>query len=185
MKTPKLLLCLMMCAVALTACGDKKKSAGASATSCNAQCDAQEAVRSMGCEPFVDLASCKQLCTQLAASSEGCATQFDAYYECLTADGFMCAGTLVTSKTNACDDEQSALSDCNSGGGTGAGSGAGSGGGGAGTGSGASCEGASASGVCPQVTCPCPGGNQMISGFDNSSGHCKCATVGTCQDFCF
>src|SRR4051812_11862323 len=90
---------LVLCA-SLSACGgdDDAASAGsataASVASCNAQCDAQEKVRGTGCEPFVDLATCKQLCTTLAKNAKGCAKQFDAYYDCSAADGFVCAGSL-------------------------------------------------------------------------------------------
>ena len=163
---------LVVCSWLSVACGgdDGGSSGGASADSCNAQCDAQEKVRGTGCEPFVDLATCKKLCEGLAKSVGSCGSQFDAYYDCSAADGFMCLGSLVTNKTDACQDELAALNSCKNGGMGG---------------SGASCKGANPSGTCPQVACPCPEGTKMVSGFDNSSGSCACFDSKTCKDlFC-
>lgn len=191
MSIPKHLLGLLLCAVLLAACGgddddDDAPSAGnggangsgatgSPAAACSAQCDAQEKVRGTGCEPFIELAACKQACTQLAKGIGSCGAQFSAYYDCSTADGFKCAGSLVINNTSACDDELSALGSCTSGG---------SGGAGAGTGS-ATCKGANLSGTCPQVTCPCPEGNKMVSGFDTTGDGCACLDSMTCKDlFC-
>ena len=165
---------LVCCWVSATSCGDDDANpsggTAASAASGDAQCDAQEKVRGSGCAPIVDLLTCKQLCAQLVKSVGQCGTQFNAYYDCSAADGFMCAGPLVTNKTSACDDELASLNRCRNGG-TG--------------GSGASCKGANPSGTCPQVACPCPGGTKMVSGFDNSSGSCECLDTNTCKElFC-
>jgi hypothetical protein len=172
MATRRFVFGLVACCCVL-ACGDDdgdSADTAASVASCDAQCDAQEKVRGSGCEPFVDLATCKQLCAQLVKGVGHCGTQFDAYYDCSAADGFMCAGSLVTNKTKACDDELAALSSCQNGGVGG---------------SGASCKGANPSGTCPQVSCPCPDGTKMVSGFDNSSGSCECLDSNTCKDlFC-
>jgi hypothetical protein len=170
------MLGLVVCCCVTAACGgdDGSPSGGtaASAASCNAQCDAQEKVRGTGCEPLVDLGTCKQLCAQLVKSVVGCSAQFNGYYDCSAADGFQCAGPLVTNRTSACDDELAALNSCRNGGMGGAGSGA-------------TCKGANASGTCPQVPCPCPEGTKMVSGFENSSGSCECFDRNTCKDlFC-
>ena len=160
---------LVVCAWISASCGgddDGSDGTAASVASCNAQCDAQEEVRGSGCEPFVDLTTCKQLCEQLAKSVGSCGSQFDAYYDCSAADGFMCLGSLVVNKTKDCEDELSALNSCKNGGG-------------------ASCEGANPNGTCPQVACPCPEGTKMVSGFDNDSGGCACLDSNTCKDlFC-
>ncbi|HKU37146.1 MAG TPA: hypothetical protein VJR89_03345 [Polyangiales bacterium] len=166
---------LLVCSCISTSCGGDdgdSPSDGplASATSCNAQCDAQEKVRGTGCDPIVDLATCKQLCAQLVKNIGACGAQFNAYYDCSAADGFSCTGPLVTNKTNACEDELAALNSCRNGGMGG---------------SGAACKGANPNGTCPQVPCPCREGTKMVSGFDTSSGSCKCLDTDTCQDlFC-
>ena len=162
---------LVVCSFVSAACGgddgDGPGGGGTSAASCNAQCDAQEEVRGSGCEPFVDLGTCKALCGELVKSVGRCGTQFNAYYDCSAADGFMCVGPLVSNKTRDCDDELAALDSCRDGG------------------SGASCKGATPSGTCPQVPCPCPEGTKMVSGFDTSSGSCACFDSKTCKDlFC-
>lgn len=162
----------VVCSCISVACGGDEggSSSGASAASCNAQCEAQEDVRGSGCEPFVDLGTCKQLCALLAKSVGSCGSEFNAYYDCSAADGFMCLDSLVTNKTRACDDELDALNACRSGG-TG--------------GSGASCKGANPSGTCPQVQCPCPDGTKLVSGADSSSAGCVCFDSTTCQElFC-
>ena len=46
------------------------------------------------------------------------------------------------------------------------------------------CEGADEDGFCPSVECACPGGPTRISGFDNSSGQCRCLSAETCAEFC-
>jgi hypothetical protein len=177
MATRRFVLGLVMCCCVTASCGadgngSPSDGTAASVASCNTQCDAQEKVRGTGCEPFVDLATCKQLCGQLAKSVAGCGPQFNTYYDCSAADGFMCSGPLVTNKTSACNDELAALNGCRNGGMGGAGSGA-------------SCKGANPSGTCPQVPCPCPEGTKMVSGFDNSSGSCECLDRNTCKDlFC-
>jgi hypothetical protein len=171
----RFLLGLVMCCSFSAACGGDgddsgggSSGSGPSVASCNAQCEAQEKVRGSGCEPFVDLGTCKQLCAQLAKNAKACAAQFNAYYDCSAADGFKCAGPLVTNKTNACDDELDALNTCSNGGSNGP-----------------ACKGANANGTCPQVQCPCPGGTKPVSGFDNSSGSCECLDSNTCKDlFC-
>jgi hypothetical protein len=144
------------------------KSGGLSVASCNAHCEAQESVRSMGCEPFVPLADCKQICS-LLSKSDKCAAQYNAFWDCSVADGFMCAGSLVTNKTQACDAKVDALQSCMSGG-----SGA--------AGSGATCKGADSSGHCPQIACPCPEGTKMVNGNESGPGGCECLTPTTCQD---
>ena len=176
LDTPRLSLCLIaMIATATFACGggdSGNDGSGTSLASCNAQCDAQENVRGKGCEPFVPLADCKQICAQLVKNVKGCGAQFNAYYDCSAADGFVCAGPLVTNTTNACDDELAALNRCSNGGGN------------AGSGSSA-CKGATASGVCPRVACPCPEGSKMVSGFATSADGCACLDATTCKDlFC-
>lgn len=116
MTTGRLVLGMLVCCNVSSACGgddeDGSSSGGASVASCRATCDAQEEVRGSGCEPSVKLATCKQLCTQLVDSIQGCGKQFNAYYDCTAADGFTCSGALVTSKTNECDDERAALESC-------------------------------------------------------------------------
>jgi len=174
MNIRPMLSALMLCATFLGACGDDTNNgtgpgggSTASVASCNAQCDAQEKV--VGCKPFVDLATCKQLCGQLVRSTAAaCGDKFNAYYNCSAADGFVCAGSLVTNTTKACDDELDTLNTCSNGGSNGP-----------------ACEGARDSGTCPQVPCPCAGGTKMVSGFDNTSGSCKCLDELTCKDlFC-
>jgi len=118
MATGRLVLGLWLCCNVSSACGGDDadgSSSGdttASASSCNATCDAQEEVRDSGCEPPIKLATCKQLCAQLVDTIKDCGTQFNAYYDCAAADGFTCSGTLVTSKTSDCDDEQAELESC-------------------------------------------------------------------------
>jgi hypothetical protein len=174
MRLRRFLLGLVVCCSVLGACGgdddDSGSSAsGASLASCNRQCVAQEEVRGTGCDPFVDLTTCKAICAQLVKGAKECGTEFNAYYDCSAADGFKCAGSLVTNKSSACDDELSALDRCSNGG----------------AGKGGSCKGANDNGTCPQVACPCPEGTKMVSGFDTSSGSCACLDSDTCKDlFC-
>jgi hypothetical protein len=174
MAIRRFVLGLVVCSY-ISACGGDdgggpSGGTAASVASCNAQCDAQEEVRGSGCAPLVDLATCKQLCGRLVKDVGRCGPQFNAYYDCSAADGFMCLGALVTNKTKACDDDLAAYNSCRSGGVGG---------------SGASCKGANPSGTCPQVPCPCPDGTKMVSGFDSSSAGCACLDSNTCKDlFC-
>jgi hypothetical protein len=156
--------------VGLTACGDDTAvaSAAVSTASCHAQCDAQAGLEG-DCTPFVDHATCKQLCKALADSLPStCSDEFDAYYECSAADGFVCQLGLVSQKTSACNDEQDALDACDDDGSAGAGA------------SKPKCVGASESGTCPQVACPCPGGVEMVSGFSNAASGCRCWDETSC-----
>lgn len=149
----------------LCACGDDDSGGSKAAlASCNRQCESQENV--VGCEPFVDLATCKQLCEQLVSGIRGgCDGEFSAYYDCSADDGFSCAGSLVTQATDACDDAKSAYDSCQKGGSNRL-----------------TCAGARDSGTCPQVACPCPGGDVPVSGFDNGANGCECWDEVTCKD---
>jgi hypothetical protein len=152
-----------------TACGDGTSSGssanGVAADSCHRQCDAQAKVQ--GCTPIVGVAECKSLCDQLAASVPSkCKSEFDAYYNCSADEGFTCLGSLPTQST-ACKAKMDAFDKCKNGG------------------SASSCAGELDSGVCPSVQCPCPSGVVPVSGFDHSSGSCKCFDTVTCKDlFC-
>jgi hypothetical protein len=162
----------------LAACGSKSSGGSGgggagggatgkiSASSCYSQCDAQQATQ--GCTPIVSLAECKMLCDALAGSTPAsCAGAFDAYYSCSAHDGFTCAVGLVSQKTDACKAKQDAFDKCSHGGMK------------------STCQGQLDSGVCPSVQCPCPSGAKPVSGFDNSSGSCKCLDTVTCKDlFC-
>src|SRR5262245_19624386 len=134
MALRRFLLGLVVCCSFAGACGGDDDDSGsgggasgggasggstASVASCNAQCEAQEKVRGTGCDPFVDLATCKQICAQLVKGIKGCGAEFNAYYDCSAEDGFQCSGSLVTNKTNACDDELDALNTCTNGGSSG------------------------------------------------------------------
>lgn len=152
--------------LAASACGDDASGGGngAALASCHAQCEAQQNVTG-GCTPTVDLASCKQLCSLLVSGVRGsCTDEFSAYYDCSAADGFTCVGSLVAQKSDACQDEQDRYDSCQDGPG------------------GTTCEGARDSGTCPQVACPCPEGEVLVSGFDNDADGCSCWNEVTCQD---
>lgn len=151
----------------LGACGSDGggSTKGVPADSCHQQCDAQETVT--GCQPFVDLATCKSMCDALAAQTPAaCAAKFSGYYGCSASAGFECLGSLVTQKGGACSAEQKALDQCQNGGKS------------------TSCAGALDGGFCPSVQCPCPSGTTQISGFDNGPSGCKCFDTTTCLQMC-
>ena len=112
------MLGMLLCCSLSAACGsddDDGSSSGSTVASvgkCNATCEAQEDVRGSGCAPKIKLNTCKQLCAQLVDGIKACGPQFNAYYDCTTADGFTCDGELVTSNTNDCDDERTVLENC-------------------------------------------------------------------------
>jgi hypothetical protein len=155
----------VMAAVAAGCGGGGSGGGGVSPAPCHEQCAAQQKVT--GCTPFVDLATCDSMCDALAGQTPAtCEPKFSAYYSCSTLAGFECLGSLVTQKGNACRAEQSALDKCQNGGKS------------------TTCEGALDGGFCPSVECACPSGPTPISGFDQSSGSCKCFDATTCKSMC-
>lgn len=144
--------------------GDESGGEGTSAAldACHAQCESQEEV--VGCEPFVDLSTCRQLCGSLVRSLEpDCRDEFTAYYTCSAEQGFTCLGALVSQDSEPCQNAMDALEDCEGP---------------------AMCVGASDAGFCPSVDCPCPGGSTPVSGFSNESGECRCFDERTCVELC-
>jgi len=143
--------------------GGSAGAKGVPVDSCYRQCEAQTKVQ--GCTPIVSLPDCKTLCDQLAAGvPSSCATQFSEYYDCSASEGFMCFASFVAQST-ACNPKKDAFDACQNGG------------------TKSTCEGQLSSGVCPQVSCPCPSGSKLVSGFEQSNGTCKCYDATTCVDF--
>jgi hypothetical protein len=164
------ILVALVLLTALAACGSKSSGGGSMASgkisvaSCYKQCEAQTTVQ--GCTPIVGLADCKMLCDGLASTTPAsCADEFDAYYNCSAADGFVCTIGLVAQKTETCKSDQDAFDRCRNGGKK------------------TTCAGALDSGVCPSVQCPCKSGTKPVSGFDQSGSSCKCYDAVTCMDF--
>ena len=167
----RLLPCLVLLSVTVLGCGgddDDGDSAsggpGASAArdACHAQCEAQELA--MGCEPLVELATCKQLCNALVADLEpGCHEPFRSYYDCSAKQGFQCLGSLVTQDSAPCKSAMDQYNTC--------------------MGGAPMCTGANERGLCPRVDCPCPEGTKSVSGFDQEGGKCSCYDAKTCVEF--
>jgi hypothetical protein len=134
----------------------------AAVRACAAYCDV---LPRDSCPALNTLEECREFCDRNARDIEtDCLDEYTAHYLCIARFEPTCVGPgAVRANETMCQVELRAQKACSN----------------------TLCTGSDELGVCPTITCPCPGGPKTIAGFPNDGARpCRCYDSTTCVPYC-